>query len=101
MFRTVDPKEGGPTAHTLSFTPPTPADELSQHVREHVRRLRVILPVISVAVMSLRHQDAELDHDIATVLSQHACEPLDSEIEHLESVLASLTCRHRWKGVRE
>jgi hypothetical protein len=34
------------------------------------------------------------------VLSQHACEPLDDEIEHLASILASLTCRHRQQGVR-
>jgi hypothetical protein len=33
--------------------------------------------------------------DIASVLSQHACEPLDSEIERIESLLASCPCRRR------
>ena len=45
--------------------------------------------------MALHRQNAELDYDIASVLSQHACEPLDCEIEHLESILASLTWRPR------
>jgi hypothetical protein len=86
------PTEGGLAARTLPSTQPTNDDELRLHVREHVRQLRLILPVISVAVMALHRQDAELDHDIATVLSQHACEALDSEIEHLESILASPAC---------
>jgi hypothetical protein len=49
--------------------------------------------------LALNRQNAELDHDIATVLDQHACEPLDCEIEHLEFILASLTCRHHRKEV--
>jgi hypothetical protein len=94
------PKEGGPAASTLS--PPTRPTRDGLHladVREHVHQLRLILPVISVSVMALHRQNAELDYDIATVLSQHACEPLDAEIEHLESILASLACRHRPKEV--
>jgi hypothetical protein len=93
------PKEGGPAANTLPPTQPPQDDELPLHLREHVRRLRLILPVISVSVMALHHQNAELDHDVATVLDQHACEPLDFEIEHLESILASLAYRHRRKEV--
>jgi hypothetical protein len=62
-------------------------------VREHLRKLRVILPVISVSVMALHRQNAELDHDIATVLAEHACEPLDFEIEHLAAILAAVSCR--------
>lgn len=92
------PKEGGSAACTLPLQP-TRDDELPLHLREHVRRLRLILPVISVSVMALHRQNAELDHDIATVLDQHACEPLDSEIEHLDLLLASLACRHRQKEV--
>ena len=91
------PKEGGSTASTLPPTQPTHDDELRLHMREHVRQLRLILQVISVSVMALHRQNAELDHDIATVLGQHACQPLDSEIEHLEFVLASLACSHRRK----
>ena len=64
-------------------------DDLLRHVREHVCRLRMILPVISVAVLALRRQDAELDEDIAGVLSRHACEPLDFEIENLTSIVTA------------
>ena len=99
MFHATSTTEGGSTANTLPPTQPTQDDELPRHLREHMRRLRLILPVISVSVMALHRQDAELDHDIATVLDQHACEPLDFEIEHLESILASLACRHRHKEV--
>jgi hypothetical protein len=99
MFQPPDSKEGGSVAQTL---PPHPTrdDSLPFELREHVRRLRLILPVISVSIMALNRQNAELDYDIASVLSQHACEPLDDEIEHLASILASLTCRHRQQEVR-
>jgi hypothetical protein len=52
------PSEGGPTASTLPPTQPTHADELRLHVREHVRQLRLILPVISVSVMALHRYSA-------------------------------------------
>jgi hypothetical protein len=45
--------------------------------------------------MDLHRQNAELDHDIASVLSEHACGPLDDEIEHLSSLLASCARRSR------
>jgi hypothetical protein len=80
--------EGGSVAQTLP-PQPTQDDPLPLDLREHVQRLRLILPVISVSVLALHRQDAELDTDIASVLSQHACEPLDSEIARLESILAS------------
>jgi hypothetical protein len=59
-------------------------------VREHVQRLKLIVPVISVSVMALRRQNAELDEDIASVLHLHACDSLDMEIDKLEALLASL-----------
>ena len=95
MFHSVHEKEGGPAAQTLPPHVPTQDHPLSIELREHVRKLRLILPVISVSVLALHRQNAELDHDIASVLSQHACEPLDSEIAHLESILASRTFRRR------
>jgi hypothetical protein len=99
MFQEANRKEGGPTAQTL---PPqlTQDDSLPIELREHLRRLRLILPVISVSVLALNRQNAELDHDVASVLSQHACEPLDSEIEHLESILASCAWRCRQREAR-
>ena len=98
MFQPLDSKEGGSVAQTL---PPhsTRDDALPFELRDHVRRLRLILPVISVSVMALHRQNAELDHDIASVLSEHACGPLDDEIEHLSSLLASCATRSRLQEV--
>ena len=91
---------GGPAAQTLSPSHPTQDDALRHELLEHVQRLRLILPVISVSVMALHRQDDEADTDIAYVLSEHACEPLDSEIERIESILASCPRRRRQQEVR-
>ena len=98
MFQPLDSKEGGSVAQTL---PPhlTRDDSLPFELRDHLRRLRLILPVISISVMALHRQNAELDHDIATVLSEHACIPLDDEIEHLSSLLATCARRSRLQEV--
>jgi hypothetical protein len=40
-------------------------------------------------------QNAELDYDIASILSEFACQPLDDEIEQLESLLPSCASRSR------
>jgi hypothetical protein len=95
MFQNTLAKEGGSPAHTLPPTNSTTDDSLRFELREHVRKLRLILPVISVSIMALHRQNAELDDDIASVLSEHACQPLDEEIEHLASLLASCACRPR------
>ena len=94
-------KEGGPAAQTVPPSHPTQDDSLRHELLEHVQRLRLILPVISVSVMALHRQDAEADTDIAYVLSEHACEPLDSEIERIESILASCPRRRRQQEARE
>jgi hypothetical protein len=93
-------KEGGPAAQTLPPSQPPQDDPLPLDLREHVHRLRLILPVITVSVMALHRQNAELDTDIASVLSQHACEPLDCEIARLESILASRSWWNRQQEVR-
>ena len=85
-----EPNEDGSAARPLLPRKPG-SDDLLRHVREHVCRLRTILPVISVAVLALRRQDAEMDEDIAGVLSRHAWEPLDFEIEHLTSIVAAFS----------
>jgi hypothetical protein len=51
--------------------------------------------------MALNRQDAESDTDIAFVLHEHACEPLDREIERIESLLASCLWRHQQEEVRQ
>jgi hypothetical protein len=95
MFQSHHQKDGGPAAETQPHSLLTQDDSLPVELRELVQRLRLILPVISVSVMALHRQNAELDYDIASVLSEHACQPLDSEIEHLESILTSLSWRKR------
>ena len=90
--------EGSIPAYTL---PPTqlPLDEqLPIRLQQHLQQLRLILPVISVTVLALRRQNAELDEDIASVLHQHASDPLDVEIDKLEALLESLAVARRAKG---
>ena len=87
MFQAI---EGGTAGHTL---PPihSPIDEqLPIRLRRHVKRLKLIIPVISVSIMALRAQNAELDEDIASVLHLHASGPLDSEVDELEALLESV-----------
>jgi hypothetical protein len=103
MFDTSHQSEGGPAAQTLpphQPSQPNQDDSLSRELLEHVCCLRLILPVISVSVMALHYQDAEADADIASVLSESACHPLDCEIERLESILASRTWRQRLQGAQ-
>jgi hypothetical protein len=88
-------KKGSSPAQTLSPSHQITDDPLRFELREHVRKLRLILPVISVSIMALHRQNAELDYDIASVLSEHACGPLDEEIEHLASLLATCASRSR------
>jgi len=93
-------QKGGTPAQTLPPSHPPADDPLRFELREHVRKLRLILPVIIVSIMALRRQNAELDYDIASVLSEHACERLDDEIEYLSSLLAVYTRRSRLAEVR-
>jgi hypothetical protein len=94
MFDTSIHPERAPATQTLSLTRPTLDDALSRELLELAARLRLILPVISVSVMALRRQDAEADADIASVLSENAWLPLDSEIDRVESILESHAWRH-------
>ena len=94
MFDTSNHLEGGPAAQTLPPTVPALNDALSRELLELARRLRLILPVISVSVMALRRQDAEADADIASVRSESAWLPLDGEIERVESILELRAWRH-------
>lgn len=83
------------TAATSSSIPPFSSASLAEEqipfrLREHVRRLKRIVPVISVSVLALKAQNADLDGDVAEVLHHQASEPLDLEIEELEALLESL-----------
>ena len=88
------------SAETLPLSDLTLDDSLSTKLLESVTRLRLILPVISVSAMALRRQNAEADADVASVLTENACLPLDSEIERLESILASRPASPRQKEAR-
>ncbi len=100
MFQNTIAQGGGSPARTLPPSTSTTDDLLRFELREHVRKLRLILPVISVSIMALHRQNAELDDDIASVLSEHACRPLDDEIEHLASLLAMCASRFRHEEAR-
>lgn len=100
MFDTSNQSEGGLAAQTLPLTVPALNDTLSRELLELASRLRLILAVISVSVMALRRQDAEADADIASVLSESAWLPLDSEIERVESILEVHAWRHLQQEVR-
>ena len=95
MVHDTSEKEGGSPAQTLPPSFFTTDDPLRFELREHVRKLRLILPVIIVSIMALRRQNAEQDYDIACVLSEHACAQLDDEIEYMSSLLASYARRSR------
>jgi hypothetical protein len=99
MSQTLHQSEPTPSAQTLPSI--NHANALPSELLEHIDRLRPILSVISVSVMALHRRDAESDTDIAFVLNEHSCEPLDREIERVESLLASCLWRHQQEEVRQ
>jgi hypothetical protein len=88
---------GNPADETV-HTQPTCDEQLPIRLHRHVQRLQLIVPVINVAVLALRQQRAELDEDIALVLSRNACDPLDVEIGQLESLLTTIEAQRRGPG---
>jgi hypothetical protein len=100
MFQNPIAKEGGSPAQTLPLSTPAPDDSLRFELREHVRKLRQILPVITVSIMALHRQNAELDYEIASVLNDHASQPLDEELEHLSELLALCASGSRQQEAR-
>jgi hypothetical protein len=101
MSQTIHQSEASTSTETLPPLTITHDDSLPRVLLEHIDRLRLILPVISVSVMAPHRRDAESDTDIAFVLHEHACEPLDREIERIESLLASCFWRQQQEEVRQ
>lgn len=101
MSQTIPPFEPSATTQTLPPLHATHDDSPPRELLEHIDCLRLILPVISVSAMALNRRDAESDTDIACVLHEHACEPLDREIERIESLLASCLWRQQQREVRQ
>src|SRR5882724_12104270 len=95
MSQTLHQSEANTPTQTLPPLRNTHDDSLPRELLDHIDRLRLILPVISVSVMALNRQDVDSDTDIAFALHEHACEPLDREIERIESLLASRLWRHQ------
>jgi hypothetical protein len=82
------PSESFANSRLMGLLPPLPSGTV------------LILPVISVSLLALRRQNAELDEDIALVLQQHVCIPLDIEIEELDELLESFA-NQRTTGVTQ
>jgi hypothetical protein len=96
MFRDNILIPGGTPAPTLP-SHLTLDEQLPIRLQDHLQRLRLILPVISVSVLALKRQHAELDEEIATVLLRHASDPLDVEIAKIEVLLDTLAAAQRDK----
>jgi hypothetical protein len=58
-----------------------------QEVIDHLRQLQSTL---AVAVGALRHQNADIDMDIANLLQRSVSGPLADQVERLEAVLERL-----------
>jgi hypothetical protein len=92
MFRDIS---RGSSAHTVPPTNLTLDEQLPIRLRDHAQRLRLILPVLSVAVLALKSQGADFDEDIASVLHRHAIDPLDVEVDKIDALLESLATARR------
>ena len=87
----------GIPARTVTPTPVTLDEQIPIRLRDHVQRLRLIVPVLSVSLLALKRQAAELDDDIASVLHLHALGPLDHELEQLDELLESIAAARNKK----
>lgn len=101
MSHTIHQLEANQSTETLPPLHSPHDDPFPRELLEHIDRLRLILPVISVSVMALNRRDAESATDIAVVLNEHACRPLDDEIERIESLLSLYACRHPQEEARQ
>lgn len=72
---------------TRKNTPAARSSKLSAHptreLSECVKRLELVLAIITVAAAALEYQNADIDSDIGTALSRGAAHPLSVEIERL------------------
>jgi hypothetical protein len=91
--------ESGTPVHAV-FPIQSAEEQIPLRLREHVRRLKRIVPVISISVLALKAQNADLDGDVASVLHHQASEPLDQEIEELEALLESLAAQRTKEAAR-
>jgi len=88
----------GPSALNVPPLDSTLEQQLPLRVRDAVRRMKQIVPVLSVSVLALRRQNAELDEDVASVLDRHASEPLDVLVDELEFLMEEIVAPRAERG---
>ena len=62
---------------------------LRAHLSQISGRLEVARATVVASVAALRHQNCELDQEVATVLQRHVADVLGTEIERMEPLLAA------------
>jgi len=65
------------------------AARVRAHLAQLVDRLELARATVVSSAAALRHQNCELDADVANVLQRHVSETLGTEIERLEQLLAA------------
>jgi len=88
----------GPSALNVPPLDSTLEHQFPIHVRDAVRRMKRIVPVLAVVILALRRQNAELDEEIASVLDRYAGEPLDVLVDELEMLIEEIVVERRQKG---
>jgi hypothetical protein len=84
---------------TVVANQPVLDESTATQLRVQLRHLQFIVCVLTTVIMALRHQKAELDGDIASVLSQNARDPLCQSIDRLEALLKGISAaRHPHTG---
>ena len=64
--------------------------QLQVHLLPALLQLRAVRCAITTCVLALHHQNADADADVAYVLMRSAANPLDAEIERLETLFNAL-----------
>jgi hypothetical protein len=64
-------------------------------LQEVIARLKGLQSTLTVAVSALRHQNADIDADIANLLQRSVGDPLQQQVEKLETLLTRLAAAAR------
>lgn len=68
----------------------TQTQQAATRLREISDRLRAIQSSVAVAVAALRSQNADVDEDVARLLTRSVSDPLQDQIDSIKSVLRLL-----------
>jgi exonuclease V gamma subunit len=74
---------------------PSKARLIRSQVEEVVLHLRQIQSSVAVAAAALKHQNCELDQDIANVLYRGVADKLQDQSERLEAIVRSIATLDR------